>query len=400
LKEKNVTTRNPSILWVIFTLLDLSINKAAPMDILQEFLKKGYRARLISARSSNMSQNKYLRGHLNLIPLKRIPLVLPLMFAILMLFYFPIYVLLFKPNYIIMEPNVQILTVFPTILVAKLKKSKLILDVRTIPVESVGLRGYLDKFWFFVSIVVAKKLFDGITIITPLMKQEVCNNFRLDSNKIGVWTSGVSDSLFNIESLAVKSSCLKTKLGLSEKFIVFYHGVFTSSRGLDKTIEAMALIKPKHPDIVFFLLGNGPVVEDLKALIRKEDLQRNVIIHSAVEQLEVPKFIDFCDVGIIPLPNNTYWRFQSPLKLLEYLSMKKVVVLSDIPAHRWVVDEAKCAIYFSSVTPVEIAKSIEYAYDNRDRLVSWGKVGREIIKRSYTWEKVAQNLENYLKSIG
>ena len=298
-----------------------------------------------------------------------------------------------------MEPNVHVLSAFPSILISKLRKVKFVLDVRSIPVETVGLNGYLQKFWFFVSIVIAKKLFDGMTIITPLMRKEVCENFNINQSRVGVWTSGVSDSLFNSENLSLASSELKNKLGLCGKFVVFYHGVFSASRGLNETVEAIKLLKPKYPNIVFFLLGTGPIINKLKDLIQTEGLSENVIIHNPVEQLDVPKFIDFCDVGIVPLPNNIYWRFQSPLKLLEYLSMKKVVIISDIPAHRLVLNKAKCAIYFSSVKPDEIANSIEYAYTNRDRLVDWGNMGREIIKREYTWEKVAKDLENYLISI-
>ena len=79
--------------------------------------------------------------------------------------------------------------------------------------------------------------------------------------------------------------------------------------------------------------------------------------------------------------------------------MGKVVILTDIPAHRSVVGKAKCGIYISSVNPAEIAKAIEYAYDNKENLEEWGKIGRKIIKEEYTWQKVAIDLENYLLSI-
>jgi glycosyltransferase involved in cell wall biosynthesis len=106
-----------------------------------------------------------------------------------------------------------------------------------------------------------------------------------------------------------------------------------------------------------------------------------------------------CDVGIIPLPDHPYWRFQSPLKLLEYLAMEKVVILTDIPAHRAVIGEAKCGVYISAVNPTKIAGAIEYAYLNKGNLEEWGKMGRKIVKEKYTWEKVAMDLENYLLSI-
>jgi glycosyltransferase involved in cell wall biosynthesis len=161
----------------------------------------------------------------------------------------------------------------------------------------------------------------------------------------------------------------------------------------------MLIVRRAYPDVVLFLLGAGPIVPGLKELIQKEKLQDNVIVHDPVDYAEVPKHIAMCDVGIIPLPDLAYWRFQCPLKLLEYLAMKKVVIATDIPAHRSIIGKEKCGIYISSAKPMEIAKSIMYAYHNREQLEEWGKTGRKIIKQKYTWEKVAKNLENYLLSV-
>jgi glycosyltransferase involved in cell wall biosynthesis len=128
-------------------------------------------------------------------------------------------------------------------------------------------------------------------------------------------------------------------------------------------------------------------------------LQDHVLIHSPVDYLDVPKYIAMSNVGIVPLPNHPYWRHQCPLNLLEYLAMGKVVILTDIPANRLVVGDKECGIYLSSVKPIEIAKVIEYAYDNKEKLGEWGKNCRAIIDKEYTWERVATNLEKYLVSI-
>jgi glycosyltransferase involved in cell wall biosynthesis len=321
------------------------------------------------------------------------------MFTIVLVLFLPVFIIISRPDFIIFDPDIHILSCFPGLFVSKFKKVKSVLDIRSVPVETVGFRGFQRRFWFSVSILVAKKLFDGITIITPSMKKKICNDFDLNPDNVGVWTSGVSDSLFNPKNFISESAELKRRLGLTGKFVVFYHGVFTPTRGLTETIDALKILLPKYPDIVFFLLGTGPLASKLSALIQKEGLQGNVIIADSVDHSEVPKFISMCDIGIVPLPDHPYWRFQSPLKLLEYLAMEKVVILTDIPAHRAVVGEAKCGIYISSVEPMEIAKAIEYVYLNKDTLEERGKIGREIVKREYTWEKVAGDLENYLLSI-
>ena len=175
--------------------------------------------------------------------------------------------------------------------------------------------------------------------------------------------------------------------------------MFTATRGLTQTIEAVKILKRKYPKIIFLLLGTGPIVNMLRSLVKKEGLEQNIVINDPVDQVEVPNFISMCDVGIVPLPDHPYWRSQSPLKLLEYLAMEKVVILTDIPAHRSVIGEAKCGIYISTIEPIEIAKAIEYAYLNKVSLHEWGRIGREIVKKKYTWEKVALDLQEYLLSI-
>ena len=172
-----------------------------------------------------------------------------------------------------------------------------------------------------------------------------------------------------------------------------------SEERLIETINAIKILRRKHPNIVFFLLGTGPIVAMLKLLIRRDALEDNVIISNPVNQSEVPNFIGMCDVSILPLPDHPYWRYQSPLKLLEYLAMEKVVILTDLPAHRAVIGKAKCGIYVSSIKPREIAEAIEYAYSKKENLEEWGRIGREIVIERFTWEKVVKDLENYLLSI-
>jgi glycosyltransferase involved in cell wall biosynthesis len=216
---------------------------------------------------------------------------------------------------------------------------------------------------------------------------------------VGVWTSGVSETLFNPEHYVADRSRFREKLGLNGKFVIFYHGVFSHTRGLMETVDAMKILAPKYPDIIFFLLGTGPLAPKLEESTQDMVIHKNVIVAKPVGHSAVPRFISMCDVGIIPLPDHPYWRFQSPLKLLEYLAMKKPVILTDIPAHRAIVDEAKCGVYVSSVKPTQIAEAIEYAYRNRHNLEEWGEIGIEIVRKTYTWSKVAKDLENYLNSI-
>ena len=163
--------------------------------------------------------------------------------------------------------------------------------------------------------------------------------------------------------------------------------------GSDKNLEV------RSPKCCGIHAGKATGGQLLTSVIEEHLLQNNVVIHEPVEYSEVPQFIAFCDVATSPLPDHPYWRFQCPLKLLEYMTIEKVIILSDISAYRSVVDGAKCGIYTHSTEPADIARAIGYAYDNSQKLNEWGITGRKIVEERHTWEKVASDFERHLLSI-
>jgi glycosyltransferase involved in cell wall biosynthesis len=399
-QRQTVKSKSIAILWISDTQpLDVFLHKTSLVHIVTQFAEMGHKVTLIGVRSRDPFQIENSKAGIILFPLRFVHLISPIMYAIVLFLFLPFSALISKQDRIIIEYDISVLSSLFPLLISRIRKTKLILDIRSIPVEMAGFRGFLHSLKFSVAVLVAKKFFDGITILTPSMKDDLCSKFNLNPRKVGVWTSGVSQNMFDPQKLKSESAQLKTKLGLDGRFVVFYHGILTATRGLQETVEAMKKLRVKYSNITFFLLGSGPIASDLKTLVVEKNLQDAVIIHDAVEQSSVPKFIGMCDVGIVPLPYHAFWRFQSPLKLLEYLSMEKTVIVSDITAHRSIIGDRKCGIYISNVEPDEISKAIEYAYNNWEQLEEWGRIGRKIIKEEYTWEEVSKDLERYLISL-
>jgi glycosyltransferase involved in cell wall biosynthesis len=393
-----VSTERKKIAWITFLILDTHLHKTSRLEILKSLAALGYNTELVAVSSRSKVQDEDLPLRIISIPLRYVPIISPIVFASILLFFLPFYVVISKPNVIITEPDFSTLSFMPILPLFRFKKVKLFLDVRSTPVETRGFRGYVRSICFNISLFIARNFFDGITIITPLMKEEVCRKFKLNPKSVGVWSSGVDTALFNPQDYAFEAQQLRDKLGLSQKFVIFYHGAFSQNRGLIETIEAIDDVKNEVPQTVLFLLGNGAITADLKKSIIAKGLQDKVIIHEPVKYSDVPKYIAMSDICIVPLPDHPYWRYQCPLNLLEYLAMEKVIIVTNIPAHRFIIDQEKCAIYIRSTIPSEIAKAIKYAYHNKDKLGDWGMRGRQIIEKNYTWKKIAMELEKYLFS--
>jgi len=256
-------------LWVNPTTMDTLLHNVALSNALKCYADLGHEVTLFSIRSKDASKIRYPQVRSVLVPLRYIPLVSSFMFAVVLFFYLPILVIRQQPDQVVVNPDLSLLSSLPSLFIGKFKKVKFVLDIRSIPVETKGFSGFQTKFWYFISLIITRKWFDGLTTLTSSMKGEICRDFKIVPDGVGVWTSGVSDSLFNPKSVSAARSELRKKYDFDDKFVVFYHGIFTATRGLAETIEAVKLLLPAHPDIIFFLLGTGPYANNLKNLVQR-----------------------------------------------------------------------------------------------------------------------------------
>ena len=391
------------VLWVSFLYLDKSLHKTTQIEILKHLAKRGYSVFLLALYSHEKIKTEYADLKIHSLPMKDRPVITNALFVLLLLFLWPFYMMHFRPNYLIVEP--QDATAFGLIPMALLPKStrpKIILDARTayIPKPSRDIGG----FFFDNSFHIARKLFDGITTITPMMKTDFCNKYHIDPKRVGVWTSGVDTELFNPHYFSKERKELREKFGISKKLVLFYHGAFgavhgTGSRGIVEIVESVALLKGKIDDVALFLLGWGPCSQRVLELVREHEIQDRIIVHDRVDYKDVAKFVAMCDVGLQLLPDRPEWRSQCSLALLEYLAMKKPVIATSLPLNRYVMGNCKCGIYVSSTLPLEIAEAVSSVYDHKRELEQWGSYGRAIINQEFTWEKVAESLDKYLRQV-
>lgn len=398
-KGKQTGFHRKKIVWISFLFLDSAraLYKTSRIEVLRHLAKRGHEVFLIAVHSKESLRKAEITDvNVISIPLRYLAYFSNVIFVLLLFFFLPFYFLYLKPDLVIIEPEPTILSLAPTLLFPRSKRPKIILDIRsTLYFGGIGgSREYITASFFNIAIYIAKKLFDGITTITPLMRKEICDKFHISPKHVGVWTDGVSATLFKPESY--DGIEMRKRLGLNDKFVIFYHGTFGKKRGIIEIIQSIQILKSKYHDLVLFLLGNGWALPLMKNLIQKSGIQDRVIIHDTVSYVDVPKYIAICDLGIVALPDLPQWRRQCPLKLLEYLAMKKAVIATDIPANREVMGRSKCGIYTSSADPMEIAKAITYAYNNKEKLNKWGSYGRPIVEERYNWRKVAEDLENYL----
>jgi len=383
------------IILIKYKRFDRDMDKATWIEMTKCLLKKGHLVYLIVPYSGN--------GHdfglgKNIVYLPTMPWrgLYSLGFSLTVFPYLIAVTLLDTPNIILLGQK-AFFPLVPFMALSKLRliKTKFVLDIRSIPVEIHHPIDRIKEQIYKAVLLLANFFLDGVTVISPLMQKQICDEYNINKNNVGIWSSGVSLETFNFEAI----DPISEPHFCNKELIVMYHGVLSQSRGLQEAVKAIKLLESKYPDIVFLVLGDGKAKDELESLIKELNLENNVFLHKSVPYDDVPKYIASCDIGILPFPNLNWWRVSSPLKLMEYLAMGKSVIVTDIEAHREALNNSPGGIFIKSHQPEEIAKGIEKAYHLRNKLRKMGRMGRERVIHKYTWEKQAENLINFLETL-
>lgn len=381
------------ILW--FPRLQFDIDKlhiTTWREMYREMEEKGTKVKIaIAGNEKNGTWNR---------PYIRIP-VIKTKFLRILTFWINGYVK-FLHAYLTFKPEVVILDIFtfwfsfPVVLFSK-HKVVFIIDNRTpfygLNANNIGLREKIMRYYTKIAFWYCKLFLDGITVINTHYKNHICKDFKFSPSDVGVWNSGVNTEIFSVSGKDDK--CKPSLFG--NKFILMQHGEFTYERGLFETIEAISLLDKK--DIMLVLIGFGKAKTELIQKIKGLNLESRVYILPPMSYYEIPKYIRYCDCGIMPYPDIEYWKNNSPIKLLEYLAMGKVVICTNLLPFRDVMGNNKCAYYINNNEPVLIANAINYCYKNRDLLGKWGNDGIGIVRERYTWGKQAENLIGFISNL-
>ncbi len=379
------------ILWYKKKYFDIDLDTATWVEMIKALNQNGHITRLITGYKRKKVDYGINIKYIRTMPFRYLNHII---FSLLIFFSFPFFFISFKPDAIITD-SVTSLVLLPFRLLLRLfgLRTAFILDIRTL---------YDNKF-FQLLLNMAAKLSDfssdGVTVITPAMLHHLESiRGKRFTKPVGIWSSGVNIELFNPDRIPPREiDSIRSKF--KAKFLVLYHGSIVQGRGLEETVSAMKYLRNFEGELKLILLGGGKLVPKLLRLVEMEDLKNLVNILEPVPIEQVPFYIAASDVGILPMPDSPKRATSSYIKLLEYLAMNIPVILTDIEAHRLVVDKSKFALFIKNSDPEEIAKGIRMAYENRDQLSFSAKDARKLVQNKFTWEKQAEKLSTFVNSV-
>ena len=294
------------------------------------------------------------------------------------------------PDVIIVNPAVALAGVLCK---ALHPRTRLVLDIRTIPVEVQGWTGRLQAAYF--DAVLRSRLFDACSVISQGMLDALNLQFDLKSRlPTTVWGSGFDEAIFGP---ATEGNGIRHRLGLEGKFVLMFHGSLSPTRGLAEVIHSLRLLRAwAERDLHLVLIGHGAAESRLRALATELDVADQIRYIPPMAHETIPDWIAAADLGLDPLPDHPWWRYQDPLKVYEYLAMGRPVLATDLPCHRNI---SEAVILVPDHRPSTLAEAIRrikrLPVHEKLRL---GNIARHDAQQ-HTWREKAQALARFLHEL-
>lgn len=175
---------------------------------------------------------------------------------------------------------------------------------------------------------------------------------------------------------------IRAKYNLPEKAkIAVFGGTLSKGRGLDDILAAALIAKEKSPDILFLIVGRGPLESELRQ--KANDLS-NVKIMPAIPRNEYLSLISTCDCGIVAtLRDPGVPTF--PSKTLDYFRAGIPVVASveDSTDFGVFLTKHDAGVVVKSGDPQQLAETIIEMFSDRKHMQKMHKNGRQLVENYF-----------------
>lgn len=213
----------------------------------------------------------------------------------------------------------------------------------------------------------------------------ICDGLRNDlvlrgipGDKVVVIPNAVESERFCERAEADTS--LMQEYGLTAGHTLGFAGSLYAYEGVDLLIKAVCQISAAVPAVRLLVVGGGPQEKALRELSRRRGLGDVVHFTGRVPHAEMARYYSVMDVMVYPRIARRLTELVTPLKPLEAMAMRKLVVASDVGGHRELIRHGETGFLFPAGSVDALAESVV-----------------TVLKGPRSWESVLSSARHYVE---
>jgi glycogen(starch) synthase len=230
---------------------------------------------------------------------------------------------------------------------------------------------------------------DAVAVICDGLRQDLIER-GIDPAKIMISPNGVDMELFGHPLAA--DAAFAASLGLGDADTVGFIGSFYDYEGLDDLIAAMPALLERRPKAQLLLVGGGPMEEALKAQAAASPAADRIRFVGRVPHDEVELYYALIDILAYPRKAMRLTELVTPLKPLEAMAQRKLVVASNVGGHRELIEDGVTGTLFPAGDPAALAVALATLFDRRGDWEGRRDSARLFVERERNW---SSNISRY-----
>jgi len=229
---------------------------------------------------------------------------------------------------------------------------------------------------------------DQIVVPSEREMENMVTFYHAPHGKIRVIACGVDSDLFH----PLERQRARRRLGLaSDARIMLYVGRFAPLKGIERLLEATAMLRPRFADLQLLVVGgDGASAQSHQALARladRLDLQDSIRFLGRIEQADLPPY--YCAADVLVLPSH-YESFG--LVLLEALACGTPVATTRVGAAETIVRESLNGTFIDGPGHKDVAAAVERIIDKPPLARAAADQIRATVD-GYGWSCIAELME-------
>ena len=293
-----------------------------------------------------------------------------------------------KPD-VVIATSPQFFCGWAGVWVSRLRRIPFILEIRDLWPESIAAVGALRRPRLLALLERwERSLYRSATRIVTVGEgyREKLEGRGVAPSRIAVVSNGVDCKAF---SDAGNGADVRAEFGLGESFVVSYVGTIGLGSGLDVVLRAAQRLRAEsRGDVVFLLVGDGAVRDELETRARAEGLDR-VIFTGRRDKSRIPAYLAASDACLVHLTGNDLFRSVMPSKIFEAAAMAKPIILGVRGCAAELVSDAEAGICIEPENDRELVDAVKRLASDRALAAKLGESGRARIAARFDYDALA-----------
>lgn len=282
-------------------------------------------------------------------------------------------------------------------LIARLKRAKLVYDVRDIWPDVALEMGSFAEGSIFCRVFrwIANFMYRKADLITTVSPGKVRSLGEKLDGSIRHKVLPVANGYDLRNDLEIRNGDAVARFGLKDRPTCVYIGNVGLAQGLESLLDIAA--NTKHKDIQFLIFGSGAEKESLEAKARERGLEQ-VRFCGKLPHEQVAPVLSAAKISYIPL-KSAKMKDSVPTKLYESLAMGCPVLLAAVGDAADILDETGLGIHVSPDCPEKMIAAFDEMVERYDAFLGHRERAMQIIREKHSRQAAVLQLEKQLRSL-